>query len=371
MTAGRLRAAAICCSLALAARPLPAQERPDLPPERDPNDWQSYYQEGIRLLRLSRGERAESYFAYAARLEPTAAEPLLARVAAWWNAHPERWNLWVNDDPLVRNDSGVRLAERGFERAYLVNPFVQPTVMWWASPGWANDPPDDPYARGLAWYFRGRWEASAKEFGKYLRRHPDAWSGYYWRSLVYVQLQRWDSAGHDLQTLLDSLASFETAHTLTGDLGAAELYYTLGLVRRLGGDRAGAKAALEQTFQRDLAFFMGHQHYGAILLEEGDTTGALREFALSVEVQPENEALRFNYGTVLLQAGRFDSAAAQLNAAIRLNPEYASPYFNGALALERAGRPADARPLYEAFVHRAPRRLDRLIALAQQRLAGP
>lgn len=347
--------------------PLTAQEPLRLPPDVDPNDWQSYYQEGFKHM-MTRPDRAEQYFIRAARLEPSVAEAYVARFAAWWAARPELWRLWVREDRLALDDSGVQTAEAWLDKAYLINPFLQPTMLMLASPGWTRHPPDAPYWRGITSYIQGRWKESTQEFTKELRRGGDHWSAYYWRALGYVQMGKTDSAGRDLQAILDSIGRFEETHTLHGLLGSAELYYTLGLLRLKTEDRVGAKAAFEQAFVRNLSFYMGHQHYANILVAEGDTAGAIREYALAIQMQPADEVLRFNYGTILLQAGRADSAAAQFREAVRLNPDYAPPYFNDALALERAGHVIEARSMYEDFLARAPARMSQQIAFARQRL---
>jgi tetratricopeptide (TPR) repeat protein len=364
-----MRAVRMLLGAVVLAAPLVAQrERLELPGDKDPNDWQAYYEVGFRLM-ATRPDKAEQYFIRAAQLEPSAAETYVARFAAWWAARPRLWELWVQDDEIALADSGAQAAERWLDQAYLINPFVQPTMLMLASPGWTRHPPDDAYWRGIAKYIQGKWPESIREFTRLLRRNSDRWSAHYWRALSHVQLGNLDSATGDLQTMLDSIGRYEETHTLHGTLGAADLYYTLGLVRLRARDHAGAKAALEQTFVRDLAYYMGHFHYGFLLLQEGDTTGAIREYALATEVNPNDEVLRFNYGTVLLQVGRADSAAAQFAAAVRVNPDYAPPYFNGALALERAGHVVEARSWYEDFISRAPQRMDQQIAIARQRLA--
>ena len=362
-----MRGLGIAAAAIIAVSSLAAQEPLGLPAEADPNDWQSYYQEGFRHMR-TRPDRAELYFIRAARLEPSVAEAYVARFAAWWAARPELWRMWVREDRLALDDSGVQAAEAWLAKAYLINPFLQPTILQLASPGWTRHPPDIPLWRGVASYVQGRWRESTEEFTRALRRGDDHWSAYYWRALAYVQLGKTDSAGRDLQAVLDSIGRYEETHTLHGDLGSAELYYTLGLLRLKTEDRASAKAALEQTFVRNLSFYMGHQHYGNILVAEGDTAGAIREYALAIQIQPADEVLRFNYGTILLQAGRVDSAAAQFREAVRLNPDYAPPYFNDALALERAGHAIEARSMYEDFLARAPARMNQQIAFARQRL---
>ena len=160
--------------------------------------------------------------------------------------------------------------------------------------------------------------------------------------------------------------------TVHWDLGKARLYYTLALIRLMGGHRAEAREAFQKTFEVDLGFVLGHMYYGNLLLEDGDSVGGLREYALAADLRPGDALIRQNYGAILLNLGRPDNALVQLTEAIRLAPDYAPLYFNRAVCLERLGRTQEARTMHREFVARAPRRLAELLQQSRQRLGdGP
>ena len=350
-----------------AAAPLAAQSRPSLPSDKDPNDWVAYYERGMRELDR-RPLIAEEYFLYAARLDPSVAEPLLGRYAAWWRFHPWLRNRFWVDKPS-ETDSALR-TEQWLAEADLRNPFAHQGVLLWTMPKGLVFRTEDAYGRGARAFFRGEWQESVREFTLVMGRDSTNWWAYRYRGLARAQLAQWDAAAGDFDDLLRRIGAYETQVTVHWDLGKARLYYTLALMRLMGGHRAEARQAFQRAFEVDLGFVLGHMYYGNMLLEEGDTAGGLREYALAAELRPDDPLVRQNYGAILLNLGRPDSALVQLTEAVRLAPDYAPLYFNRAVCLERLGRADDARAMHREFVARAPQRLAELLQQSRQRLGS-
>ena len=359
----------LLAGLLAAAAPIAAQAHPSLARDKDPNDWVAYYERGVHELDR-RPVIAEQYFAYAARLDPSVAEPLLGRYAAWWRFRPWLRNRFWLDKPT--DTDSTRRTEQWLAEADLRNPFVQQGVLLWTLPrGWGIRT-DDAYGRGLRASFRGEWQESVREFTLAIDRDSMAWAAYRYRGLAHTQLGQWDDAARDFEEVLRRIGAFEAHVTVHWDLGKARLYYTLALIRLMGGHRAEARRAFQQAFEIDLGFVLAHMYYGSMLLEDGDTVRGIREYALAADLRPDDPLIRQNYGAVLLNLGRPDSALVQLTEAIRLAPDYAPPYFNRAVCLERLGRTEEARAMHREFVARAPRRLAELLQQSRQRLGnGP
>ena len=364
---GRLSRALFVVFLA-AAGPLAAQARPSLPRGKDPNDWTAYYERGTRELER-RPAFAESYFLYAARLDPSVAEPLIGRYAAWWRSRPWlRTPLWRLPNPTLTDSA--RATEEWLAEAELRNPFAARGVLLWTLPrNWVIDT-DDYFGMGLRSFLHGRWAQSISELTNAI--HTDSFNleAYRYRGLALVQVARWDDAARDFENLLGRIGRVQENVTVPWDLGTARLNYTLALIRMFSGHRAEARAAFQRTFEVDLGFGLGHMYYGNLLLEDGDTTGALREYRLAVEVRSTDPLVHQNYGAILLNLGRADSALAHLTEALRLAPDYAALYYNRAICLERLGRTDEARTMHREFVARAPQRLAELLQQSRQRLGN-
>ena len=311
---------------------------------------------------------AETYFAYAARLDPSVAEPLLGRYAAWWRFRPWLRNTLWQDKP-TDNDS-TRETEQWRAEADLRNPFVHQSALLWTLPkGW-DVITDHAFGRGLRAFFRGAWPESIREFDKAIARDSGDWRAYRFRGLAQAHVGRWDDAARDFDELLRRISALEQRAIVPWDLGKAHLYYTLALIQLIGGHRVQAREAFQQTFVVDMGFGLGHMYYGNLLFEDGDTAGAVREYALAAELRPTDPLVQQNYGAILLAVGRPDSALWRFTVALRLAPDYAVLYFNRAVCLERLGRVAEARAMHSEFVARAPRRLEELLQQSRQRLGS-
>jgi tetratricopeptide (TPR) repeat protein len=357
-----------CLGAALLAAPLLGQGRPSLSGGKDSNDWVSYYERGTRELER-RPAVAETYFLYAARLDPSVAEPLIGRYAAWWRFRPWLRNpLWRLSNPTLTDST--RATEEWLAEAELRNPFAARGVLLWTLPrNWVIKT-DDYFGMGVRSFFHGRWAQSVTELTHAIAADSFNLESYKYRGLALAQLGRWDDAARDFEDLLARIGRFQENLTVSWDLGTARLNYALALIRMFGGHRAEARAAFQRTFEIDLGFGLGHMYYGNLLLEDADTAGALREYHLAVELRPTDPLVHQNYGAILLNLGRSDSALVHLTEALRLAPDYAALYYNRAICLERLGRADEAKAMHREFVARAPRRLSELLQQSRQRLGS-
>lgn len=351
--------------------PSPTQDRrPRLPRTADSLDWIAYYERGFAEVKNREFALAESYFAYASRLDPTVAEPLVARYGAWWKARPWLRNpMWVTEREASRG-AAVDSAEAWLRQALLRDPFVDRAPLMLTIPA-RRVLTDEARGLGLLALFSGRAAESVEHFTRAIANNPADVNARRWRALAFARLERWPDVVRDYEEVIRQVAEFKETVTLSVEFGSAELHHALGLARLRMGDTTGALHAFEATFVEDLSFYMGHLYYAMLLRTRGDTAQAHREYALAVELQPDDPVLRQNYGVALFTAGRTDSALVHFQAAVRLNPAYATPYFNIGLAYERLGKPDEAKAAYRAFLARAPRRLTSLIQRAEERLAAP
>jgi tetratricopeptide (TPR) repeat protein len=358
----------LAVELLCAAMPLMSQVRPRLSADADTNDWNAYYEQGLRAI--DRHPRdALRYFEYAARLDPSVAEPLLGRYAAWWRLHPKLQNRIWSAKPSETDSA--RASEQWLAEADVRNPFAPQGVLTWTAPKRIVISPYHPFNRGLAAFFNGRWDESVQEFTASIQWDPRAFPAYRYRALALAQLGRWSAAADDIDTLLARIGDLETTMTAHWDLGRARLYYTAALMRMFAGQRSRARNAFEHALEIDLGFPIAHVYFGNMLLDEGDTTAGLREYAMAAELRADDAFIRQNYGAVLFNLGRYDSALTHLTEAVRLAPDYAILYFNLAICLEQLGRAEEARAMHRRFVARAPRRLRPLIQQSERFLSRP
>jgi Flp pilus assembly protein TadD len=84
-----------------------------------------------------------------------------------------------------------------------------------------------------------------------------------------------------------------------------------------------------------------------------DTTAALTEMELAVQLRADDAAAHYMYGFTLAATGKAAEAEPELRKSIALNPVYAAPLFALAAVLEQTGRKAEALAEYQNFIARA------------------
>src|SRR5215213_11951746 len=109
-------------AVSAAAQGAPA--RPRLPGGADPNDWEAYYDYGVRMLNGNMVSAAAGAFYWAARLDPSRAEPLYASRVTIFRDDIGRWERYLRDDPQTLKRPEMERADSLMGEAWLRNPFV-------------------------------------------------------------------------------------------------------------------------------------------------------------------------------------------------------------------------------------------------------
>lgn len=371
--------------LAVAALPLHAQrgkeripKRPVLAAGADTNDASAYYQHGMDRLVRSPGE-ADDAFYWATRISPTWAEPLYARRAAQHLRDRPQLVRYLTSTSAARSKRAQAIDSLAAE-AMLRSPFVRPTfdrllldqAIAQASEGQAwlstQRSGDAAYDAQMA-FATGRLEEATRLYGEALRRRPRD----YWlrapRARAFYLLQQLDSSAAEFGRLLDEMRRRDEKKLVFFYDSKAMLEFSLGRVH-LAADRPdSARAAYGRALAEDLAFHVAHVELADLALAQGDTTTALSELALAVELRGTDAGARLLYGQTLARAKRTDEAMTQLRAAIAEEPYFALPYFHLARALEGEGRAAEAAAQYREYLARGtPRMAEAEYAEARERL---
>ena len=122
--------------------------------------------------------------------------------------------------------------------------------------------------------------------------------------------------------------------------GSSRAWNNVGMYRYLGGDQAGAMAALERAIElSDERETKALEYLGAIHLDLGDLDSAESLIARAYRLQPENPELSVlnHMGEVELARKRYASAVRFFDRAIRAAPWKSTYYWNIALAYEGLG----------------------------------
>lgn len=364
----------IISALALAvcalAAPLATQPPPDLPRSADPNDWESYFAMGDRLFQRN-PRQALAAFEWASRLDPTRAEPLLGRWAAFfaldqgsWIAYLQRDREIINRPQVIRNDSL-------YERAYVRNPFVHRGLeaALFAMLG-----------RRLLWddatgafmnYGEGDFRDAAQQFGRLIRGNPEHHLPLrHYRALSWVGAGQVDSAIVEIQSLLAALREQDERRVAYFYEDKATWEYALGLLHESRGEREQARLAFERSLVENLTWYPARIGLARLALQQGNAAEAVEHLAQAAEIAPGDAVVRFEHGNALYAAGRIDEAAGEYRAALDLEPFWADVPLRLALAYDNLGQPQRALAMYRAYLQRAPRRQAQTIERVQQRVTA-
>jgi tetratricopeptide (TPR) repeat protein len=99
---------------------------------------------------------------------------------------------------------------------------------------------------------------------------------------------------------------------------------------------------LRDTLAKNPKAWVAHNDLGIILAKNGDYPGAIREFSLSLQCNPDNLDAHENLGHALAMTGNFSEAEKHFLAALKLEPGDAPAHKAYAEALAMRGRRHDA-----------------------------
>ena len=382
--------AAVC-----AAAPSQAQRRGGVPPRpalaaADTNDARAYLLFGTQNITSCPNDAANAFY-WAYQLDPTSAEALYGRYAAFLMSNPRRLVNYMNADRRTMRSPDMLAIDSLYFRALTMDPFLyrrfeSPVVRAYLRQLVREDGdgamlPEALIEREVNLFLRdaGPWWQAREAYGE--GRYPEALAYYNdalprarTKSLVRAERGRlFAHVGNHESALV------EFGHALTEmrrederDLvflyeSKALMEHGIALLHERMGNRDAAREAYGRALTEDLAFYPAHVRLGLLALAAGDTATAVGELDLAAQAAGADPGVHYTYGAMLAQLGRLDEAAAQLARASELAPYYADPYFALGVVRDGQGDVDAAREAYQEFMDRAARS-HRRRALAEQRL---
>jgi tetratricopeptide (TPR) repeat protein len=196
--------------------------------------------------------------------------------------------------------------------------------------------PQDPLFHlnlGDAYAYTERYEEAAARYQKAIDVDPRCAECYYhWWSILDEQ-EQYAEAAQKLQTAVE-LNPKEYEYTTA--LG--ETYYNLG-------DDVRAEAAYRQVVGANPSWVLNAWANALYNLEQYEE--AALKYALSLELDPEDEVVYANMGVAYRKLGEYDKAIAAFEQAIALDPSYARAYNEWGDALYDQDRYAEAALKYQ------------------------
>jgi Tfp pilus assembly protein PilF len=344
--------------------------RPELPRGADANDWEAYFDEGTRQFERF-PSRAAAAFYWAARLDPSRAEPLFGQWAAFYAQDWGKWLSYVEEDERILHRPEMVANEALRQRAYYRNPFVHRgfEAALWSRMGrqlrW------DGATRAFMSYGQADFAQAADGFARVIRSNPAANARFrFWRALALVGGRHLDSAAVEMTALIATLRGEDEARVGEYYESKAMFEYALGMLYEARNRPADARAAWERALVEDLSMYPARAALARLALRERHAAEAVDHMAQAVELAPGDAVMHYEHGNALLAAGRYQDGVAALQRAAALEPHWADPHYLMGLGLERAGQPGKAAAALRTFVEHAPRRQTDDIRRANEHLAA-
>jgi tetratricopeptide (TPR) repeat protein len=361
---------ALLLALPLGAQSLGSEPpRPPLPSGGDPNDWESYFDAGVKLF-MQDATRAGAHFDWAARLDPSRAEPYFARWANFrYRTNTEDVSAYLRRVPAVRARPEMLQADSLRDRAFMRNPFVHrglEILVYDRLPGNFSESRDT-----CAWiaYSNGSFDAAAAHYTRTVERGGDAglWARYD-RSLSNVAAGKMPAALADLKALLEGLRARDEAELVYHYVPKQHILYMIGLIQNQLGDHAAARASFGESIVEDASVAYGYMGLAALSRAARQHARAADAFAQAIELAPEDGHLRYLHAQALFDLQRYTGAHEELLRVIALEPHCAAPHYLLGRVAERSGKEVEAYPHYERFVAQASAK-DPVAVRMRQRLA--
>lgn len=384
-------ALSLIAHLAAAQKDKKEPRRPKLPAGADTNNAQVYYDYGLEKLYRDPDDAANAFY-WSMRLNPVSADAYYARRTALLLADPYRLRRYIEGDKRTIQSDEVRRIDSLYWYSLTINPFLYKKLDLLLFKSFISNLVEE-YARrnnvsasevqyevdremmegasasvrARRAYSEGRFPDALRYYADAIKKENDKAAFRAERGQLFFQLDQADSALAELTQALDEMRKADKKDLVYIYESKALMEHSIGLVQQRLGNAGAAKEAFARALEEDLSYFPAHIQLGYMALEANDTTTALNEMDLAVQIRADDPSLRYIYGYALEASGKHKEAEAQLRKSIELDPVFAAPYFALGHALDGEGKPNDAVGQYQAFLAHASQQ-DMRRAEAQARI---
>lgn len=347
--------------------------RPKVEAGADTNNAQTYYEYGLQKLEIDPEQAADAFY-WALRINPMFADAYYGRRCAMLLSDKWRFRKYYEDDRRTLQSDEVKRIDSLYFYSLTINPFlyrkldirlfhryigdiaediarrnnvsqneVQFEIERWLSQG-------PPSMRAWQAYGEGRFDDALSLYAEVIRRAKYKAEYRAIRGRLFFQLNNPDSALSELTQALDEMRKTDKKDLVYVYQSKALIEHSIGLVYQRLGNTPAAKEAFARALQEDLSYFPAHVQLGYMALDTKDTTTALNEMDLAVQIRADDPGLRYIYGYSLAVNGRFKDAEVQLRKAVELDPVFAAPYNALGGVLDQQGRSGEALTQYRSFL---------------------
>jgi tetratricopeptide (TPR) repeat protein len=385
--AGIVRTIVLATIVGLPSAPLAAQRLGPPPPRpkgavADTNDAMAYLEYGNGAFDKDPTSAASAFY-WAARIDPSLAEPLYARRAALLMTNPGLRATFIDGGRRARESKQLRALDSLYLRALNLNPLVYRRLdrrlltahivetmernlrqsgttdvtrgeIDFFVEGWLKNSGTE--FRGWIAYGDGNFTDALQYYAKAMKETKFKAGLRIERGRIFGMLGQLDSAVAELRLALTEMRSKDTKDLVFFYDSKALFEHTVATLLEQQGDLAGAREGYGKALQEDLAFYPAHLRLGMLALGQADTAAALSELELAAQIAGDEPFVRYVYGYALGAATKYPEAVEQLKKSVELEPYFALPQAMLGQIYERQGDGKNAQAAYTTFLARARQR---------------
>jgi tetratricopeptide (TPR) repeat protein len=368
----------VCAPLCALAQSKEEPKRPRLPAGADTNDAHVYYAYGLEQLRRQPDVAANAFY-WAMMLNPVMGDAFYARRVALLLTDRRRLTRYWNEEKSTLRSAEIKRIDSLYLHALTLNPFLYEKLdqllfraiidefvneqslrtgtpageLQFAVNSWLMRA--GPGTKAWQAYGEGRFQDALEEWARAIKAAKYKYGYRSMRGRLFFQLNEVDSAFAELNMAVEEMRKLDNKDLVFVYQSKALYEHSLGMVHERRGEMKEAREAYARALQEDLGYSPAHMRLAYMALDQKDTTTALSEFDLAVQLRPNDPGLRYQYGYILSLTQRSTEAAEQLDKAIAMNPWFALPYHALAELYDRQGKKTEAINTYRIFLALASR----------------
>ncbi len=336
--------------------------------QQDSNDAAAHYNLAMGYWSKKRYTEAEQSLHTAVGIDPQFAAAYLA-LGVVHNWDDDYWKKLAKSDSATK--AYVRLSGGYYRKAFMLDPLVDIRILGGTYRWYSNS----RFARAFKDLVEGRYDKAYEALDKEARY----WGGrggtdsapplvLWLHGLSAAHTRRFDAAISDMQNLLRQVR-VESDTTVDVPLITNEFRYMLAALHQNAGQVDQAITLYQQVAENDIGHYMAHVQLARIYESQRDWPRAVKERQNAINANPDDASLVLDLGITLGKAGMMPQAETRFQAAIDANPRDVRSLFWLGLAQMEQGKKDAAREAFNRFLATAPRRYDRQIGLAREKLA--
>jgi tetratricopeptide (TPR) repeat protein len=359
-----------------------APNRPPLGAAADSNSAVAYYMHGVNVIERAPAEAAASFY-WASRLNPGWADALYGEYVARLMTDKDRLVDYMRGQRGVLRSREIQHIDSLYAQARTIDPFLvrrfdntflHTWLQTWAENEVRREDPTGVNPAAIAHWIdtellrnddelqawmavsEGRNASALTAYGRAIQqaRHRSGLRAELAR--VHYQMGNYDQAVATMQQAITEWRKEDGEdRIIILYQSKAVLEHSIGVLQEAKHDPAAAREAYGRALQEDIAYYPAHVRLSMLALAAGDTTSAISEMDLAVQIRGDEPSLRMGYGRLLAAARKYEDAEQQFKKAVELDPDYAAPYFVLARLYDGSGMRQDAIDNYRGFLAHAGR----------------